>query len=523
MIEPLEGAKTLGSWLQQSRSMLSESWFRFRQRICDPPEDRLDVVRLDQRGVHLLERLLAEWARFDDLEQILSPTEWFRALRALLEGHELVLSTPAQKGVQVLEAHDAALTPFSAVFLVHANDGEFPRLSSAQGLFTDEERRTLRAAGLPVEDRQAALTRERVLWQAVTGTEQLAITYRTSDARGTPLLPSLLVPPEPHAPELPRRDDIVDDPLNEEDTGRTAAGQLARQLSSGDRAPIQAPNTHVLRRAIVNAYAEVQRGAPDRKRAVVNPWNGELRDPVVLSYLAERYNDAHLWSASQMEAYTTLPFGFLLERVLDLKEISEAEEDTDRMTKGSIAHDVLELFYRQYLDRTAPAYGNDVVQQLVDLSAEVITEWQQTGKWLGVPTLWEQRRLGVVEMLSKFLAWDLAQLARGKYGGVVWRCEHGLGGDQEFVEVSHENVRGERRSIRLRGWIDRIDRSSRGDFTVIDYKSSSTPAAKGFEDGAVLQGPLYLLALRAEGHDARRALYRSLRQHIQRRRTGLRR
>ncbi|MGH7463106.1 MAG: hypothetical protein ACREMA_19025, partial [Longimicrobiales bacterium] len=50
---------------------------------------------------------------------------------------------------------------------------------------TDEERRTLRAAGLPVEDRQAALARERVLWQAVTGTEQLSITYRTSDARGT--------------------------------------------------------------------------------------------------------------------------------------------------------------------------------------------------------------------------------------------------------------------------------------------------------------------------------------------------
>ncbi|MGH8310532.1 MAG: hypothetical protein ACRETX_12165, partial [Steroidobacteraceae bacterium] len=269
MIEPLDGAKPLGSWLQLTSSMLSESWFRFRQRICDPPEDRLDVVRIDQRGVHLLERLLAEWARFDDLEQILSPTDWFRALRALLEGHELVLSTPAQKGAQVLEAHDAALTPFTAVFLVHANDGEFPRLSSAQGLFTEEERRTLRAAGLPVEDRQAVLARERVLWQAVTGTEQLAITYRTSDSRGTPLLPSLLVPPG-HAPELPRRDDIADDPLNEEDDGRLAAQQLAQQLSSGDRAPVRTTNPQVLRRAIVNAYAEVQRGAPDRKRADVN-------------------------------------------------------------------------------------------------------------------------------------------------------------------------------------------------------------------------------------------------------------
>ncbi|HSL68749.1 MAG TPA: hypothetical protein VK864_00840, partial [Longimicrobiales bacterium] len=143
LLEPLAGEKSLGQWLELTRALLRESWFRFRQRICDPPEERRDIVRLDQRGVRMLERLLDDWSKIDDAAEVFSPTEWFRALRALLEGQELVLTTPGQKGVQVLEAHDAALMPFHTTFLVHANDGEFPRLPATTGVFSDEERRGL--------------------------------------------------------------------------------------------------------------------------------------------------------------------------------------------------------------------------------------------------------------------------------------------------------------------------------------------------------------------------------------------
>jgi ATP-dependent helicase/DNAse subunit B len=271
---------------------------------------------------------------------------------------------------------------------------------------------------------------------------------------------------------------------------------------------LDAPDADVLRRAIVNAYAEHQRGAPDRTRATVNPWNGELRDPAVLDFLGKRYNEEHCWSASQLELYTTLPFAFLLERVLDLKEITEAEEDTDPMTKGSVAHAVLERFYREHTDRKPPAYDNTVVQRLVDLAAEVITEWQQSGAWLGVQALWEQRRLGVVEMLSKFLEWDLKQLATGRgVAGQVWRCEHEFG---DGIELTGVDVRGQTRRMLLRGKIDRIDNRN-GVLVVIDYKSGSTPQGQtGYEDGAVLQGPLYMAALQAQGHNARKALYRSI-------------
>ena len=102
-----------------------------RRRLCDPVEERWEVVRADQRGVVQLQRLLREWRDLDPVEEPMAPAAWHALLRKLLEANELVLSTPGQKGVQVLEAHDAALVPFEHTFLVHANDGEFPRVGGS--------------------------------------------------------------------------------------------------------------------------------------------------------------------------------------------------------------------------------------------------------------------------------------------------------------------------------------------------------------------------------------------------------
>ncbi|HSL71063.1 MAG TPA: PD-(D/E)XK nuclease family protein, partial [Longimicrobiales bacterium] len=392
----------------------------------------------------------------------------------------------------------------------HANDGEFPRLPATTGVFSDEERRSLLAAGLPVDDRDPALARERALWQAVTAGDRVCISYRTTDAQGTPLLPSLLVPPGSEQLELPRRDDFLDEPVNAEEDARGAARRLSQQLAQRETIPIDTPDPAALRRAIVNAYAEHMRGAPDRTAASVNPWNGQLRDPLVLAHLAEKYNDQHVWSASQVEAYTTVPFVFLLERVLGLKQIEEADEDTDRLTSGSVKHAVLERFYNQYEGLTPPEFGPDLRQALVDICADVFKEWQRSGAWLGMPALWEQHRLGVLEMLDQFIEWDLAQMRRRNL--VVWRCEHEIG-NGSAVELMGRNRAGREVRMRLRGRIDRIDQDRAGHLTVIDYKSSTTPQGEdGYLDGSVLQGPLYVAALRAQGHDATRSVYRSLKK-----------
>ncbi|NIR78138.1 MAG: PD-(D/E)XK nuclease family protein, partial [Gemmatimonadetes bacterium] len=84
----------------------------------------------------------------------------------------------------------------------------------------------------------------------------------------------------------------------------------------------------------------------EREAGELGPYNGRIRDEAVLDHLAERFGDHRVWSASQLESYSACPFHFLLERVLYLEEVAEAEEETSALDFGSVAHAVLEKFYR---------------------------------------------------------------------------------------------------------------------------------------------------------------------------------
>jgi ATP-dependent helicase/DNAse subunit B len=52
--------------------------------------------------------------------------------------------------------------------------------------------------------------------------------------------------------------------------------------------------------------------------------------------------------------------------------------------------------------------------------------------------------------------------------------------------------------LRVSGRIDRVDKADNNALHVVDYKSGVTPSSQEYEDGAALQGPLYMAALRQQ-------------------------
>src|SRR5690606_7329579 len=142
-----------------------------------------------------------------------------------------------------------------------------------------------------------------------------------------------------------------------EQARRLAAIRLRQTADEG--APVAATDVVALRRAIVAAYGEVRRGVRDRRgqaSSLPNPWQGELREPSVLEELARRFGDAHVWSVSQLEAYAVSPFIFLMNRVLRLQEVEEADEETSALLFGGIAHDILRSFYDEVIPALPPAF-----------------------------------------------------------------------------------------------------------------------------------------------------------------------
>lgn len=512
-VASLSGRRPETDWIQVTRALLDPGILWFRHRLSRPVRERWDVVRLDQRGVLQLEALLDEWSKLELDDEPMDVGEWHALLARLLEGHTLTLSTPMQRGVQVLEAHDAALTPWEHVFLVHANDGEFPRLRGSGGVFTEEERQHLHAR-LPLSHRELDLRRERTLWQAVTGAARVTVSYRTTDPSGQPLLPSLLVPEHDPGQELSRIWTLPGTPLGREEWLLARAGAL-REPGGRDAAAdgLEPP----LEAALVNAVAEWERALQERTRRGADlrpsPWSGHLRDPVVRDGLARRFGPDRIWSASQLERYATCPFLYLVERVLGLAGVEEAEEETSALTFGGVAHEVLERFYRT-MERPLPSDFDGRAAARLDAVLEEVRKRREAGdEWLGIPVLWRQTLRRIREAVEGYLRWELPLLDRNGHAPVETEYAFGFG-EEDPVHLVGLDRGGAGVELRLRGRIDRVDVVGEGEgarYHVIDYKSGMLPSAKGYLDGSTLQAALYLSAwTAATGLRGQTSGYRSI-------------
>lgn len=498
-VEWLDEPRPLHAWVRQTRRLLKPGLFGFRSQICNGHGGRWEVVRLDQRAVERLDRMLAEWPLLErDDSPDLPVGEWYARLRRFLDSNELALTTPLQTGVQLLEAHEAALFPFKHTFVVHANDGEFPRRPGARPIFSEAERKTLAERGLPLTYREEWYRRERALWRAVTANRNVTLSYRTADPNGAPLLPSLLVPEHDASREIPRTRFTWDTPFNEVQERRNAAARLMEVKRSGGGGPIDVADPGALRHAVLAAHAEAQRreGPPGVGRAAgsLNPWNGLIRDRWVLEYLDRRFGEDRVWSASQLESYAECPFLYLLKRVLRLQELEEAEEETTPLTFGGVAHEALERFYPELLAGTFPAeYDHSVARVFDQIAASVFAEAERDESgWLGIPPLWAVTKRDLQEKLVEYLTWELP-----RFGD--WRphlFEHEFGGEHG-VEIEGHDLDGQPRPLRVRGYIDRVDCRGADENTlyrIVDYKSGGVPAKTHYEHG-VVQIPIYMKAL----------------------------
>lgn len=480
-------------------------------------DDQYDVVRLDQRAVTLLDSLLHEWMGLVKRRTRFSASEWHARLRRLLEANELALTTPMREGVQIMEAHEAAVTPFRHVFVVHANDGEFPRTAGGGGIFSDRESAALRRAGLPLEDRLLSLRRERSLWRAVTAGSSVTVTYRTATPGGAPLLPSLMVPKHDATTVLPRTVALQDDqePINPADRRRHDVLGLARMRRRGDSSPVAVADVHSVRHAVLTAFAEELRAgnldavpriettiglAPGTQLEPERPvserahaYAGWLRDPVVRTALAERFGPDHVWSAAELQAYTVRPFDFLLHRVLRIQDGSEAEEETAPRASGTVAHLVLESFHRRFLDAgNAEFTGAELV--LDEVCDEVFEQVERDAEfWLGLPAMWRIKRKHLQGTIRKFVDWDVRALGRKQARPVALEQVFGTDGCKP-IRLEGSDIHGHPAQLLLSGRIDRVDRLESGGLRVIDYKWSAVPGTAHYTDGAVLQSAVYMRA-----------------------------
>jgi ATP-dependent helicase/DNAse subunit B len=448
------------------------------------PLDALDRVRAagEQSAKALCERLAAEAARlfaapFRGLAPVLEGAELAdakataalrvalrelaglpaglvpepRELAHILEHLEVHLGDPPGPG-RVTVASPLALRArrVKALFCMGLNEGVFPAPGRPEPFFGDEERRAINAAsGLRLRGREDALRAERFLLYAMVSrpTELLACSWRTADDEGTPAVRSLFV-------------DDIEDLLADVPLER-------RELGAVGWPEGQAPTAREAARAFAAA-------APPAAAPPISA----LSDPAVLGELAQR----HTWSASAIEAWTSCPVKWFVERMLRPEQLVP---DPEPMVRGALAHKVLE----HALSRLVA--GGGLTPDRLDEARVLLHEaLEQHADEIRI-SVNPQRLKAQLRRLEVDLIAYLEYAAGCRTTFTPSEFEVSFGGASDALPAL-ELFDGE---LRLAGKIDRVDRRG-AEAIVYDYKGKTASAGSRWLQDGKLQVGLYMLAVR---------------------------
>lgn len=261
-----------------------------------------------------------------------------------------------------------------------------------------------------------------------------------------------------------------------------------RARQAGDLAPLAGlPGYPAVRRGV---EAETARWAP----RTLTPYDGVLGRPVPLP---------ETFAATQLETYATCPFRYFGERVLGVREIEEPEEveTLAPLDRGALIHEILEAFLRHLAqDRLLPFRPEaqaEYTRRLHEAARRAIRRFEREGA-VGYAFMWQVEQRRILTDLETFLNLELTDssdftpiLFEARFGPTPW------GPPPEGSMPHPVAIPVGRRTLRLTGYIDRIDVDSGGRARVIDYKTGKVHDLQKddrLEGGTALQLPLYIRA-----------------------------
>ncbi|HET9798905.1 MAG TPA: PD-(D/E)XK nuclease family protein, partial [Gemmatimonadaceae bacterium] len=218
-------------------------------------------------------------------------------------------------------------------------------------------------------------------------------------------------------------------------------------------------------------------------------------------------------SPSSLEMLAKCPLSWFYRYGLSLRAPVDPAYDEarwlDALARGSLLHEVFELFTREYQGRQHELNADDARRRVLEIAEEVIVRWR-----VDVPppaeTVFEAERAGILQAALAFLQLERDRWTAGDRG--VWTSFELKFGDGE---APGPYPLPDGRTLLTNGRADRVDEMPDGTLRVVDYKTgvpgpyTRKPKTAPFNGGRQLQPALYVAAVSAiTGKDASRFEYR---------------
>lgn len=387
--------------------------------------------------------------------------------------------------VTVGAAHRIRYVSPAAVFILGANEGVFPAYPAVDGLFSETERRRLKACGLELSGdslRQVVEERFYAYMAAAAPSRWLTITYHTGGGQvPSPLVSSVRTILPGHREDSPRW---------ENGTDLEGAREMFDRLAEDYRWPT--PTTAALQQVVAE-----QPLMADRLAAVAHSAAGvplQLEQPAVAESLFGR--DMCL-SASQTERFYNCRFSYFCRYGLQIKPRPVAQ--VDAAVFGTLVHHVMETLLPAY---TAP---DGLVSQLQAEDAALTQDQRREREHARQAALFDRIQPDVERVTTAYIDEHMGGMgdktgrfiyqvgqARRAAVNMLWHTlmelRQAAFRPVDFELSIHPEGEGEEGllslrlpfsggSVQVRGQVDRVDLYVRPDGTafvrVVDYKTGT--------------------------------------------------
>ncbi|MEE1280573.1 MAG: PD-(D/E)XK nuclease family protein, partial [Oscillospiraceae bacterium] len=391
--------------------------------------------------------------------------------------------------VQIGDAGRIRTGDARAVFLVGMNEGLFPKRHSEDGLFTDDDRRAVRTAGIDILTPSGVMNQNEsyYLYTSLTcASEQVHISLSRTSQSGEMLLPSKIVK------QICEKLGVTAISLEKSDkTALFGTDEAAFELLCSE----YHNNT-----AFANSLREYFMTMPDStyRTRLLNIDKGlRLRTSSIGNEAAQRlYGKEMMISHSQIERYHRCRFSHFCHYGLALRALKPAE--ITLFDSGNAIHEVLERLLRDYSKEEIVLFTEDELSLKVE---ELLYEFLSVR--IGESAMRDNRiRYSIMRLKSTIVpvvGFVIKELSGSGFVPRDFELKIQKGKDIEPYRITSEDGS----SIGVYGNVDRVDIKEQNGKTyvrVIDYKSGGKVFKKEeLSYGLNLQMFLYLFAIWENG------------------------
>lgn len=197
----------------------------------------------------------------------------------------------------------------------------------------------------------------------------------------------------------------------------------------------------------------------------------------------------HRYSVSQLESYQRCPRQYYYKNILKVREIYTDDKSYEMRSIGTVFHEVLEKYYKFYKKDNIEKINTGKNIELTTIEEAFLLDRFKEGFLNQGYSLMDAKIISLINIYEN-LAKDLIEkdifylsLAEKKFYPEEF---------EKKFEISLSDLNDEK-SIKLHGFIDRIDMDNYGNKILVDYKlgKSSGKNIKDFEKDETLQFPIY--------------------------------